>query len=52
MDRNPKIFVLGSFVMDQIAATEIVPREGQTVLGKTFHKAPGDKGANQAVQAA
>lgn len=52
MDRRPKILVLGSFVMDQIATTEIVPREGQTVLGKAFHKAPGGKGANQAVQAA
>lgn len=52
MNQKPKILVVGSFVMDQIATTEIVPREGQTVLGKTFHKAPGGKGANQAVQAA
>lgn len=49
---RPKILIVGSFVMDQIATTDIVPREGQTVLGKTFHKAPGGKGANQAVQAA
>ena len=52
MSKKPKILVVGSFVMDQIATTEIVPREGQTVLGKTFQKAPGGKGANQAVQAA
>lgn len=52
MHQSPKILVVGSFVMDQIATTEIVPREGQTVFGKTFHKAPGGKGANQAVQAA
>lgn len=52
MNRKPKILVVGSFVMDQIATTEIVPREGQTVMGKTFRKAPGGKGANQAVQAA
>ena len=38
--------------MDQIASTEIFPREGQTVLGTGFCKAPGGKGANQAVQAA
>lgn len=38
--------------MDQIATTEIFPREGQTVLGGTFSKAPGGKGANQAVQMA
>lgn len=52
MNRKPRILVVGSFVMDQIATTEIMPREGQTVLGKAFHKAPGGKGANQAVQAA
>lgn len=52
MSRRPRILVVGSFVMDQIAITEVVPREGQTVLGKTFQKAPGGKGANQAVQAA
>ena len=52
MSKKPKILVVGSFVMDQIATTDVVPCEGQTVLGKTFHKAPGGKGANQAVQAA
>ena len=52
MEKRPKLLVVGSFVMDQIATTEVVPSEGQTVLGKTFHKAPGGKGANQAVQAA
>ena len=44
--------VVGSFVMDQIAITDVFPREGQTVLGSSFRKAPGGKGANQAVQAA
>lgn len=52
MMNKPKILVVGSFVMDQIGVTAIVPREGQTVIGKAFHKAPGGKGANQAVQAA
>lgn len=50
--KKPKILVVGSFVMDQIATTRIFPREGQTVLGEAFSKAPGGKGANQAVQAA
>ena len=50
--KKPKILVVGSFVMDQIATTQIFPREGQTVLGGTFTKAPGGKGANQAVQMA
>ena len=52
MGKRPKILVVGSFVMDQIATTQTVPEEGQTVLGETFHKAPGGKGANQAVQMA
>ena len=52
MDRNPKILVAGSFVMDLIAATERVPKSGQTVVGKSFRTAPGGKGANQAVQCA
>ena len=50
--RKPRILVVGSFVMDHIAATRVFPREGQTVLGESFSKAPGGKGANQAVQAA
>ena len=41
MKRKPRILVAGSFVMDQIASTEIFPREGQTVLGTGFCKAPG-----------
>lgn len=50
--RAPKILVVGSLVMDQTAYTGIFPREGQTVLGDRFEKAPGGKGANQAAQAA
>ncbi len=50
--RKPRILVVGSFVMDQTAVTEQFPREGQTVMGLRFNKAPGGKGANQAVQAA
>ncbi len=52
MQSKPKILVVGSFVMDQIAETPVFPRQGQTVLGGRFTKAPGGKGANQAVQAA
>lgn len=50
--KRPRILVVGSFVMDQIVTTDIFPRQGQTVLAKTFQKAPGGKGANQAVQMA
>ena len=52
MHRKPRILVVGSFVMDVIATTEQVPRSGQTVYGKSFHMAPGGKGANQALQCA
>lgn len=52
MRKTPRIFVLGSFVMDLIAVTEHFPSSGQTVCGKSFHMAPGGKGANQALQCA
>ena len=50
--KKPSILVVGSFVMDQIVTTDEFPRTGQTVLAKTFRKAPGGKGANQAVAVA
>lgn len=52
MRTKPNILVVGSFVMDVIATTERVPNAGQTVYGKSFHTAPGGKGANQALQCA
>ena len=52
MHRKPRILVVGSFVMDVIATTEKVPRSAQTVYGKSFHMAPGGKGANHALQCA
>lgn len=52
MRRKPRILVVGSFVMDVIATTERVPKSAQTVYGKSFHMAPGGKGANQALQCA
>ncbi len=52
MPRKPRILVVGSFVMDVIATTERVPSSAQTVYGKSFHMAPGGKGANQALQCA
>lgn len=52
MLKKPKILVAGSFVMDLIASTKQAPSAGQTVIGLSFHTAPGGKGANQAVQCA
>ncbi|MEN6471731.1 MAG: ribokinase [Clostridiaceae bacterium] len=51
-EKKPKILVVGSFVMDQIVTTSVFPQQGETVLANTFQRAPGGKGANQAVQAA
>lgn len=52
VSRMPKVLVVGSLNMDQIAVTRRCPNAGETVIGGTFSKAPGGKGANQAVQAA
>jgi ribokinase len=47
-----KITVIGSINMDLVTSTNIIPKVGETVLGKSFHSIPGGKGANQAVAAA
>ncbi len=52
MKKQPKVLVVGSFVVDQVMTTDVFPKAGQTVVGKAFTKAPGGKGANQAVQMA
>lgn len=50
--KQPKILVVGSFVMDLIVTAARFPAAGETVIGTGFSTAPGGKGANQAVQAA
>ena len=50
--RKPRIVVLGGINMDLVASTERIPAPGETVFGRSFHAAPGGKGANQAVAAA
>lgn len=47
-----KILVVGSLVEDLISQANVFPNSGETRLGGGFSKAPGGKGANQAVQAA
>ncbi|MGG1675656.1 ribokinase [Neobacillus sp. NRS-1170] len=46
------ILVIGSFMMDLVVRTERFPHSGETVIGQSFAKFPGGKGANQAVAAA
>lgn len=45
------ILVVGSFMMDQVVTTSLVPQKGETVIGESFTINPGGKGANQAVTA-
>lgn len=49
--RKPVITVLGSINMDLVTVTELVPHQGETLLGQSFSTFPGGKGANQAVAA-
>jgi ribokinase len=42
-----KIVVVGSLNADFVVCTSALPREGQTVLGRSFDIFPGGKGANQ-----
>lgn len=46
-----KIVVVGSTNVDLIIKSDKIPKQGETVLGGTFYKAAGGKGANQAVAA-
>lgn len=47
-----KIAVIGSMSMDLVVQTEVVPGQGETVLGHSFKTFCGGKGANQAIAAA
>ncbi|MEN0083688.1 MAG: ribokinase [Leifsonia sp.] len=44
--------VLGSINVDLVAAAPRLPKPGETVIGRGFHREPGGKGANQAIAAA
>ncbi|MCH5376408.1 MAG: PfkB family carbohydrate kinase, partial [Planctomycetes bacterium] len=49
---QPSILVLGSINTDLVVKGPRIPTPGETVVGGTFFKAAGGKGANQAVAAA
>ncbi|MBD3182898.1 ribokinase [Candidatus Poribacteria bacterium] len=49
---KPKITVVGSSNTDLVVKAPKLPVPGETILGSEFIKAPGGKGANQAVAAA
>lgn len=46
------ILVVGSLNMDLVIQSERIPDEGETLMGDSFARFPGGKGANQAVAAA
>lgn len=48
MKSMKKIAVLGSSNMDLVFSVEEMPRTGETIKSRGFHKVPGGKGANQA----
>lgn len=45
------ILVIGSFMMDLVVRTVRAPAVGETLIGTSFARFPGGKGANQAVAA-
>jgi ribokinase len=49
---EPSILVVGSTMVDMIAYADVLPGDGQTIVGKRFTTGFGGKGANQAVAAA
>lgn len=51
-ERTPKIVVIGSFMMDLVVRAQRLPQDGETIMGSSFQRFPGGKGANQAVAAA
>ena len=51
MPSPPRIAVVGSLVTDLTTFTDVFPRAGETLFGKSFDLGFGGKGANQAVAA-
>lgn len=47
-----KVVVVGSINMDLVTRATQFARAGETLLGSSFHRYMGGKGANQAVAAA
>lgn len=48
----PRIVVIGSTMIDQVAYADRLPGDGETVIGSSYVTGFGGKGANQAVMAA
>lgn len=48
---QPRVCVIGSINMDLVVRAPRLPVAGETILGTSFRRFPGGKGANQAVAA-
>ena len=51
MGESNRVVVIGSANIDLVSSVASLPLPGETVLGNSFIKTPGGKGANQAVAA-
>ncbi len=51
MGKSNRVVVIGSANIDLVSSVASLPVPGETVLGNSFIKTPGGKGANQAVAA-
>src|SRR3954466_6030938 len=47
-----KVIVVGSINVDLVVTADRFPRPGETLIGNSFARHPGGKGANQAVDPA
>jgi ribokinase len=47
-----KVIVVGSINVDLVVSADRFPRRGETLIGNSFARHPGGKGANQAIAAA
>ena len=50
--REKSVVVVGGMNMDLVCKTAVAPRSGETVVGESFYKGLGGKGANQAIMIA
>lgn len=51
MPKEPRVFVLGSFIVDLAFRCNGMPRNGETIRSDGFVMGPGGKGTNQAIAA-
>lgn len=47
-----RVIIVGSINVDLVVTADRFPRPGETILGQSFGRHPGGKGANQAIAAA